>query len=263
MGVGARLADWVGRIWWGNSGNLARIGRLRNAHSGRRAFLIGNGPSLRPEDLDRLRNEVTFAANKIFLLFDQTAWRPTYYNVEDLLVIEQNYRRINQLRGFTKLLNANHLPPRWKRDEDTVFYRLTFLPPKAYPGFSIEPSQGLCCGYSVTYSSLQWAVYMGAREIYLLGVDFSFSVPKSNPKGFVTHSGEQNHFSSDYRQPGERWVVPRLDLQEQALRHSRDWLSKRGVRVCNATRGGKLEVFPRVEFDRLFEDRAPTAPHPT
>jgi len=26
----------------------------------------------------------------------------------------------------------------------------------------------------------------------------------------------------------------------------------RGIQVYNATRGGKLEVFPRVDFDTLF-----------
>jgi hypothetical protein len=28
----------------------------------------------------------------------------------------------------------------------------------------------------------------------------------------------------------------------------------RGIRVFNATRGGKLEVFPRRDFDSLFRD---------
>jgi hypothetical protein len=232
--------------------NRRAIVSLKGKHSGARAFIIGNGPSLTIEDLDRLQNEVSFAANKIYLAFDKTKWRPTYYNCEDVLVIEQNYDAINRLTGFTKLLKLNHFPPRWRRSPDTVFYSMRVLPSREFPGFSEDPLQGLMCGYSVTYTSLQWAYYMGFNEMYLLGVDFSFSVPKADEQGYLRASGESNHFTKNYRSPGEKWVVPRLDLQEDALRHAHEWLNARGVRVFNATRGGKLDVFPRVDFDALF-----------
>src|SRR5699024_7865108 len=65
-------------------GNRARIEALRNCHKGERCFIIGNGPSLRAEDLDKLKNEITFACNRINLIFDQTDWRPTYYCITDL-----------------------------------------------------------------------------------------------------------------------------------------------------------------------------------
>ena len=58
-----------------------RIARLRNKHAGQRCFIVANGPSLRPEDLDLLQRsgEITFGMNRIYKLFDQTRWRPTYY----------------------------------------------------------------------------------------------------------------------------------------------------------------------------------------
>ena len=231
--------------------NRRRIQSLRRIHAGKRAFIIGNGPSLRVSDLDRLQSEITFAANKIFLAFENTKWRPTYYNVEDVLVIEQNYEKINALEGFRKLLKINHFPPRWRRCMETTFYAMNVLTPGRFPGFSADPVAGLCCGYSVTYTNLQWAYYMGINEIYLLGVDFSFNVPKADEKGFITSQGEGNHFVKNYRTAGEKWVVPRLDLQEEALRFGKEWLEARGVKVYNATRGGKLEVFDRVDFESV------------
>lgn len=236
--------------------NQGRIAALRAKHANRRAFILGNGPSLAIADLTNLSGELTFAANKIFLAFDDTPWRPSYYNVEDVLVIEQNYHRINALTGFPKLLKLNHFPLRWKQDKETVFYAMKVMTGDRFPAFSQDPQDGLLCGYSVTFTSLQWAYYMGFREIYLLGVDFSFSVPKADEKGFVTSGGEKNHFARNYRAPGEKWVVPRLDLQEKALSHARDWLAARGVRVFNATRGGKLEVFPRADFDEVLRQPA-------
>ena len=56
---------------------------LKNRYAGKRCFVIGNGPSLTKEDLELLRNEVTFASNRIYKMFDKTDWRPTFYAVFD------------------------------------------------------------------------------------------------------------------------------------------------------------------------------------
>ena len=41
-------------------------------YEGKRCFIIGNGPSLKLEDLNRLKNEITIASNKIYLIFNKT-----------------------------------------------------------------------------------------------------------------------------------------------------------------------------------------------
>ena len=76
---------------------LSRIGRykkkdnnywesLRNQYSGQRGFIIGNGPSLRVEDLDSLQGEITIASNKIYMIFPKTPWRPTFYTIADTIL---------------------------------------------------------------------------------------------------------------------------------------------------------------------------------
>ena len=52
---------------------------LKNIQEGKRCFLIGNGPSLRAEDLTCLyeHGEICFAFNRIYNIFEQTPWRPT------------------------------------------------------------------------------------------------------------------------------------------------------------------------------------------
>ena len=56
---------------------------LKDIHKGKRGFVIGNGPSLKIEDLDNLNNEITIASNKIYLAFEETKWRPKFYTVAD------------------------------------------------------------------------------------------------------------------------------------------------------------------------------------
>ena len=66
----------------------------RDAYQGQRCFIIGNGPSLRVADLDRLKGEFSIASNSIYRLFGDTAWRPTMYTAHDFLEIKTTLKEI-------------------------------------------------------------------------------------------------------------------------------------------------------------------------
>lgn len=240
--------------------NDRKLLALKDKHKGHRCFIIGNGPSLKINDLDKLKGEITFAFNKIYLAFEQTEWRPTYYVVEDTLVAKQNYDVINNLRGFTKLF-PTYLPERTNlpRFNDSIFYRIVGFgcvsKSKLSKTFNTDALDRLYAGGTVVYGAIQLACFMGIREIYLIGVDFSFNIPKQTDvenKRILISNGEINHFSSEYRKPGEKWYIPDLSRQERSFREARKAMKQLGGRIYNATRGGKLEVFPRIDFDTLF-----------
>lgn len=86
--------------------NDARLLELLNKHRGRRCFVVGNGPSLRMADLDRLVNEITFASNRIWLAFDQTPWRPSYYTMCDTIVARENQEKTRSLE-LPKIFGAS------------------------------------------------------------------------------------------------------------------------------------------------------------
>nr|WP_247738598.1 MULTISPECIES: 6-hydroxymethylpterin diphosphokinase MptE-like protein [unclassified Shimia] len=231
---------------------------LRGRHKGQRAVIIGNGPSLLIKDLERLGNDITFASNKIFLAYGETKWRPTYYTVEDHLVLKNNFSEIYNLQDSTKLFPSN------TRDSgyfaaDTIF--APSLQPKSYetpledqnfPEFSTDLCRGIGWGSTVVYSQIQMALHMGCREIILIGIDHNYELPtKSDGKVFVGE-GEQNHFHPDYRQPGEKWHPPNLDVLEVSYRKARKVCESRGVLIVNASRQTQLEVFQRADFDNIF-----------
>ena len=225
---------------------------LRDRHRGRRGVVIGNGPSLRPEDLDRLRSDVTFASNKIFLAFDQVQWRPTYYSVSDILVAKNNREAINGLDLF-KIFGDSVRPEFTDRTDITWLIEV----PTETAQFSEDCSKCVHGGFSVVYYQLQLAFHMGIREVYLIGVDFNFEVPKASGEesihgAVIVSEGERNHFHKDYRKPGETWTMPRLDKQEEAFACAKEAFERNGGRVYNASRFSKLELFPRIPFDDAF-----------
>lgn len=229
------------------------LNAIRNSHLGERCFVIGNGPSLKTEDLDLLTREYTFASNKIYLAFEKTKWRPTYYSVEDLLVAQNNAERITELTGTTKIF-PNHMLRFIPRKHNHFYTR--WLPPKDNQSpernFSTDLSVGLCWGSTVTYSLIQMAVHMGFKEIYLLGIDHSYVESKVKDKNALVSAGEVNHFHPDYRKPGERWHLPVLDRLEHSYNFAAEYCESIGVKVYNASRKTELKAFPLVSLDDVL-----------
>ena len=228
---------------------------LKNKHKGRRAFIIGTGPSLKFEDINKLKNEITFACNKIYLSFDKVEWRPTYYFAIDEVLLKQNYKKINRLDEFKKFLPwTSNL---WCRNSNNVcFYN--FIWEKFYPDnpkFGFNPLKGFYFGSTVTYSMIQMAHYMGIKEIYLLGIDFDYNVPKEHERGDTAFKAEhsQNHFHPNYYEKEETSFPPNLHRHEKSFTTAERVYVDSDGSIYNATRGGKLEIFPRVEFESLFK----------
>ena len=117
---------------------------------------------------------------------------------------------------------------------------------------STEISHCIRCRGTVTVSCLQIAIYMGFSEIYLIGVDHNFAKMFDKDGNVIVDPTIQNHFAADY----DKGIVDQgfhVDDATEAYmdveRLSRD---KGTFRVFNATRGGKLEVYERVDLDAFL-----------
>jgi len=234
--------------------NEKKLLSLKNIYQGRRGFIIGNGPSLNKIDLNLLKNEITIGCNGIFMLFNQMNYLPTFYTVEDTLVAEDRAETINKIRGTTKIFPYD-LRYCLKSDRDTIF--INFL--RIYPGFPKFSTNGeglVYWGGTVTFMNMQLAHYLGIREVYLIGMDHNYRSPSKvdEQKGCVitSHSPDVNHFHPDYFGPGYRYHDPMVERMECAYRKAKEAYEDNGGSIYNATYGGKLEVFDRVEFSSLF-----------
>lgn len=234
--------------------SVPMVESVRNIHEGHRCFIIGNGPSLIASDLDRLKNEICFGANRIYKIFDKTNWRPTYYCVGDDTLIRNSAKVINEKIVQKKYVGLNKIEiiPKLKdavysyfsEEEDSHDPDDPIL-----PKFSDDITKCYYQGFTVTYMSLQLAVYMGFKEIYLLGVDNNYSVMIDPSGKVVRQDGVADHFSSDYQTE----VIPTLYKFTYAYMAAKKYTDAHGIKIINATRGGKLEVFPREDFDELSE----------
>lgn len=232
------------------SENLTKIKNYKNKYQNKRCFIVGNGPSLKVEDLDKLENEYTFAFNWIFLLFSKTKWRPTYYMLADQNVYLSAKDEINSKDLEIKLIGANCIKY-GKYIKDAIYF---YTRPSIYrpgPKFSDNALKYFYDGYTVTYFALQMAVYMGFKEIYLLGIDCSY-VNEIYDDGTIKDTGsKKNYFSSNYVKDNRFRNTTKMI---KAYKAAQQYTKKYGIKIYNATRGGKLEEFERIDFDTIEFD---------
>lgn len=235
-----------------------RLRALRDRFAGaRRAFLIGNGPSLNRTDLEPLRHEVTFASNGFLLKLPELGWSPTFYCVEDRLTAEDRAEGILALTGSTRLVPA-HLAYVVPDGPDTIF--LDHRPaPEGGPVFSREADRMTHPGGSVTFLMLQVAAWLGFRELILVGMDGTWRMPpdawRSDEDGASVldmATDDPNHFHPDYCGKGIRWHEPRPDRMARAFAEARRAIEEAGQTVSDATIGGRLDLFERVRFHDIF-----------
>ncbi len=226
--------------------NLERIEAYRGRHEGDRCFIIGNGPSLKKMDLGPLRGEVTFGLNRIYLLFPKLGHETTYLVAVNRLVIEQCAEELADL-AIPRFLSWNARAGVPFRDGVQILH--THWRPL---GFSPDPTRYLHEGATVTFVAMQLAFYMGFRRVVLIGVDHSFTTQGTPHKAVVSHGADPNHFDPGYFGKGFRWQLPDLETSELAYALARDHFERDGREIVDATVGGQLEVFTKVEFASLF-----------
>lgn len=233
------------------------VKEYKDKHKGLRAFVIGNGPSLKPEILDRLTDEYTIAVNRIAKIFPATSWRPYYYvgittavndhrHKEDILqaiyaskvaFCWNKYNTIPEVNGSGKAIylhcsradgdySASQACDDWWSDD--ISKRLDKF------GVSI-------------FAALQVAAYLGFSKIYLLGCDGNYQPPKNGK--------DYSHFDQAYRSFD---AYPNYDYNElnRALLRAHEIAenaSKRlGFKIYNCSPGSAITAHEKVTLEDIL-----------
>lgn len=243
------------RFEWSKNGK--KIKKYFNKYTGRRCFLIGNGPSLRAADLTLLheKGEVTFGFNRIYNIFEDTPWRPTFYISQDEKMLKGCVQEVDRLALPVKFVP---IQLHWYHDiniHDAIYFNMNWQSlddPLRYE-FSDDIAHSIQCASTGMYTAAQIAAYMGFTEIYLIGVDHHFQISQNNKGEIIVDNTVKDYFSDKYNSDKQNLYIPNTEKSTLTYVAMKKHCEQRGIKVYNATRGGKLEVFERVDFDQLFQ----------
>lgn len=227
--------------------------KLHNIHSGESCFVIGNGPSLNTEDLLTLYNNniPTFAFNRIYLLFDKTPWRPTYYISQDEKTLKNCINEVNAMELHYKFIPINLRYYYSIKIKKANYFKMVNPTDNHSVILSDDVSRWVGNTNTVAITAIQFAVYMGFTKIFLIGVDHNFSIYTNDKGEIIKDKTAKDYFTEKYNPDQQDLYLPNIDKSTRDYSIANMFCKKHCVEVFNATRGGKLEVFPRVNFDEL------------
>lgn len=235
---------------------------LKGKHKGQRCFLIGNGPSLKSEDLELIKNQISFGVNGIYHIFNQTSWRPTYYITIDTVAYPEIHEIVSRLDAEVRFVPFQNAVLAGKVYDEVTYFNQELgdthvennqIVENKPLTFSEDIEKGICCRHTVLYAVFQLAVYMGFSEIYLLGLDHSYSSGILEDGTRVEHIGN-NHFYESLAEKINENDPCNLDIMTYTYQRAKEICDKNGIVVKNATRGGRLEVFERVELEEIMDE---------
>ena len=236
--------------------NKSEIESLKDKFAGKTLFIIGNGPSLNITPLEELNSEYTLAMNKISHIYSETSWRPSMFyfamspehpeapndyssenyigkniNLDIPCFINSEYKSIvgekNNAYYFDKFKLRGHNP----------FHQSSI---KEINRMSVDQLQHFWSNnikhhiyhYHTIYGAIQTAVFLGFKQIYLIGCDLGMEY--TNPH-MIFESG-----MDPYRYQKNAWRY----IMESAKK------GNLGRSICNAT---AMELILNLDFINRLE----------
>lgn len=233
----------------------------KDIHKGKRVFLVANGPSLAQTNLNILENEISFAMNRIPLIYEKNNnWRPTYYlfsstNVRPdkpwsdgwtdsvLKAIEEE-----KTTPFIASQFKKYIDPAGVYDNVKWFDSMSEKKPDqdgniSEKCFSTDVVDRIDKTGTTMNLALQLCYHMGFSEIVFVGADLGWTMDRGSKK-------DPNHFD-----PGYTADISKPEKANHQMRNVHSLAYKKlneknsDIKMYNASKKTVLDVYPIIDFE--------------
>jgi len=218
-----------------------------------RIFLVGNGASLKNTNLDLLVGLPSMAVNKIHLYYPFTHWRPTHYFKVDYSIFDPEHPDDWRSEILQHVDNGEQCllwdafragaDPRdgnyeWIPDGVGNFANVRYIP-RCKHHYQLKGEwHPVCTGLNSILTMAIWAVELGFDEIVLVGCDGKYTNPK------------EDHCVECYY---HAWDIDYAKRNNDMVHKAHKVISENcPVPVLDATVGGSLQMYPKVDLERFL-----------
>lgn len=228
-----------------NKKNREKLQKLKNSHQGEKCFIVGNGPSLNMKDLELIKDYDCFASNLIFKIFDRTDWRPKYYFIQDRYADTGNI--LDNIDLEMLFVGDYYWRKRGMKNPNAICIHCRRAFSEEIP-FSTDISKYIIDHCTITYTMIQAAIYMGYKQIYLLGMDHSYTLTYDKNGNVVEDASVVSHVFED-ENPQD--IIANVEGMNKSYISARNYADQHNISIINVTRGGRLEWFERNSLDNV------------
>ena len=242
---------------------------LKDKYNNKRIFILGSGSSILHYDLKVLKNEFVMTQNSFHMHEDIYYIEPNFHCVVPYYQSEKEYSTWIEYIGDmkekmlgttfiwglnTKALIDNHHPDLVKQSYyiRTKYNLLTLKKAK------VNISKTIMNIPTVLTQCLTVAIYMGFREIYLLGFDLD-QICHTNDRTFGRFYGMSKITDTKFEEDAERnsdlettdgWYTWWLLNKQFFLLKS--YADQNNINIINGTQGGILSYFKREPIENII-----------
>ncbi len=241
--------------------------RFKGIYQGKRCFILCNGPSVKKQDLLPLKNEIVFSVSCGYHHKDYLTIQPKYHCLPRLTY--SSYLRLQDTVPWFKEMDAKIGTAELFIDaaQETLIKKNNLFPDRKinyiYSGICsdknrkeiIDISKKIPGIITVPILCIMIAMYMGFKEIYLIGADndcwkteeYKYFYEPTVLKGKIecTHADGKLNMPLYELFTGHGKVLKQYSIVHNITRAN-------NISIFNATEGGALEEFERVKFESLF-----------
>ena len=222
---------------------------LNRIYNNKRCFIIGNGPSTNSQDLKLLKDEFTFVVNSFFRFKDYEAVHPKFYCLIDPAYFEGSETFVKYFIEIEKKVHLDTVfffPIQSKKFMDKhnllsnnkKYYLLMKSKFEEDLNFNSNIDGNIPGLQCVTLACLIVSIYMGFKEIFLLGCEhnwLSFRIPATAPHFY---SEDYSNFKVKFSYEEEITDVLKLFKSYRLLKQKFS-----NVKIYNCTPNSFLDVF--------------------
>lgn len=249
----------------------------KDLYKGKRCFILGNGPSLsKHKNLGMLANEVVFSVNQFYRsdLFDvvkpnfHVMVDPLFFSLDannpvenDTLVRMQELKYKKDTRCIFPYTSKSFIEKSKISNDQTIYIHSRYRMHNGYDR-DIRMDKNLPLVQNVIHAAIYCAIYMGFKEIYLLGCDMT-GILTSYIKEQTELNIEDEHVYEYTNEEKMRMLKVRNDNNNEIMlksygvtfgvfRNIYNYCKNRGINIYNATIGGALDNIPRVVYEDIL-----------
>lgn len=254
---------------------LKKNADLAQTKTGKTCFVIGNGPSIKDQDLTRLVNQETFTMNSFWRHPQYKIIQPKYYIAvdaprilelprpklffeDDMPTSDPIISQVSETKLIFSAIAKKSIENNGLFKQNPKYYILQQGLMDESLSFNLDPTKAMPYPKSSHLFAMILALYMGFEKIYLLGCEHNFlDHPVSTSISSFKHFYDEPHGDIPERfKTGsyENSMASCLRLFRN-YRFFKEKIAKShpNVRIFNATPNSFLDVFPVVDFDEVLK----------
>lgn len=233
--------------------------RFKNCEAGKDLVIVGNGPSLKKVDLKKLNHMDMFVANDFYVHEDFNELNIKYYfNMDPREIWFENiFKSVpkEKLGNIEFFLSFSHIDRIKKLGDGLKNKNYIIHGGSAYQNYGKylnihRPTLGII---NILQILLVTASYMGYKNNYLVGFDYSFLAYKNKNQIPHFHNSDKRAYKPEVEESSYTRVTCNACKLFLSLQNLTRFLNK-NMNIFNATQEDSyLDFFKEIELKKLYE----------